>query len=229
MIQQTDKKRTPLQRCGDEVQNNAPCLTMCQLCFDEQLKKRAAAQRAAKDAVRPPKTPGSSVRISGYVQPSTRRSGSSAFSFAKPRAAASTRTNGTGVLKASPEQQARVGSPRDGLAGRVNSAPGRGDGGLGQAPTEDEESFPLRIPSYAVPSEVGSDRSSSRGRTPSRLRPHAHATASSTSSALRSQPLQSSTLAAMHPSPESGGHRVRLPPIGSPAPAPAVSPLTVDA
>lgn len=64
---QGDRKRTALDRCGEEVQNNAPCLTLCQLCCDEQLKKRQAQHRAAKDSVRPKRAPGGSVRLSGQL------------------------------------------------------------------------------------------------------------------------------------------------------------------
>ena len=72
--QQPERPSSRWQRCNDELQKNAPCLSMCQLCCEEAMQKRAARRKQASVRPRPvsgtqmsslPQRPGTSKRMSG--------------------------------------------------------------------------------------------------------------------------------------------------------------------
>jgi len=72
--QQPERPSSHWQRCNDELQKNAPCLSMCQLCCEEAMQKRAARRKQASVRPRPvsgtqmsslPQRPGTSKRMSG--------------------------------------------------------------------------------------------------------------------------------------------------------------------
>jgi len=221
--QDAGRKRSRAERCGEELQNNAPCLAMCQLCCDEQQIKRAAAQRAAKESVRPPTAPGTSVRHSR----STRTSKQSGVPRSEGKAGsgstlggATRRTDAAATVKALSE-------PSVGGSSRGEDA---AQGAARAQTLAEADGFSVRIPSDRLslagspaPSEsANSGRNSGRQSfRPSGLQNHM-------SSALRPKPKPASSLRwSVHPTPlpsvalppesaasGSPGQRLKLPPIG---------------